>query len=488
MVQMAQFVIAGQPAKSVGGEVTEVRNPADGSVVGTVSRGNREDARRAIDAAEQALKVWSKTAPAARAEVLYKAARLMDQHVKELAESLTREQGKPLKEATMEIRRFQHTLEYYAGLGKNLRSVQIPIADGRFGMVLRLPLGVCAAIVPWNFPISLMGNKLAPGLLAGNTMVVKPASTTPLTGIRVVELMCQAGLPEGTLNVVAGPGSSVGQELLENPKIAKIGFTGATDTGIRVMKAAADTLKRVTLELGGSDPLIVCDDADIDEAVSAASVGRFFNCGQACLATKRLYVFESIADEFINKLIGKAKKLTIGDGMNPASRLGPLHTDGQRKEVEEQVADAVKRGGKVVAGGTRPEGKEYKNGNFLHPTLVTDVPDDAMLAQDECFGPALPIFRVKNIEEAVERANNSIYGLGSSIFTSDLYKAHFAAENLQAGYTWVNSAQIIYDEMPFGGWKQSGLGQEHGLEALEHYTQAKSVVMSPRPLKKGPPA
>jgi succinate-semialdehyde dehydrogenase/glutarate-semialdehyde dehydrogenase len=327
-----------------------------------------------------------------------------------------------------------------------------------------------------------MGNKIAPGLLAGNSFVVKPASTTPLTAIRVCQLLSEAGLPEGTLNVVAGPGSSVGQELLENPKIAKIGFTGATDTGKNVMRTAADTLKRVTLELGGSDPMIICDDADLDEAISAASVGRFFNCGQACLAVKRLYVFESVYDTVVSSLVEKVKRLTLGDGFNEKARLGPLHTAGQRQEVEEQVADAVQRGGRILVGGKRPEGKEYESGNFLYPTLVENVPDDAKLAQDECFGPALPIFRVKSIEEAVERANNNIYGLGSSIFTSDLYKAHYAAEKLQAGYTWVNSAQIIFDEMPFGGWKQSGLGQEHGLEALEHYTMAKSVIITPRPL------
>ena len=478
---MAKLYIAGQEVESGSGEVTKVMNPSLGSVVDTVSKGNKDDVRKAVDAAEIAFKKWSKVAPAQRGEVLHKGAQAVSAHIDELARSLTKEQGKPIKEARMEIRRFQHTLEYYAGLGKNLRSIQIPIADGRFGMVLRLPMGVCGAIIPWNFPISLMGNKIAPGLLAGNSFVVKPASTTPLTAIRVCQLLSEAGLPEGTLNVVAGPGSSVGQELLENPKIVKIGFTGATDTGKNVMKVAADTLKHVTLELGGSDPMIICDDADLGEAISSASVGRFFNCGQACLAVKRLYVFDSVYDKVVSGLVEKVKKLTIGDGFNEKARLGPLHTEGQRKEVEDQVADAVKRGGRVLAGGKRPEGAEYEKGNFLLPTLVDNVPDDAQLSQDECFGPALPIFRVENIEEAVERANNNIYGLGSSIFTSDLYKAHYAAEKLQAGYTWVNSAQIIFDEMPFGGWKQSGLGQEHGLEALEHYTMAKSVVITLNP-------
>jgi succinate-semialdehyde dehydrogenase/glutarate-semialdehyde dehydrogenase len=461
----------------------EIFNPSTGEVVGTVNKGTREDAKRAVDAAEAGFKAWSKVAPATRGEILFKAARMIDQNLKDLSETLTKEQGKPIREAQMEITRFRHTLEYYAGLGKNLRSIQIPIAEGRFGMVLRLPIGVCAAITPWNFPVSLLGNKIAPGLLAGNSFVIKPASTTPLTTIKVCDILTKAGLPEGTLNVVSGPGSQVGQEFLENPKIHKVGFTGATDTGKNVMRTAADTLKHVTLELGGSDPMIICDDADLDEAISSASVGRFFNCGQACLAVKRLYVFDSVYDYVVGKLTEKVQRLTVGDGFDPKARLGPLHTDGQRVEVEDQVADALKRGGRVIAGGKRPEGKQYEKGNFLLPTLVVDVPDDAKLAQDECFGPALPIFKVKSIEDAVERANNCIYGLGSSVFTSDLYKAHYAAEKLQAGYTWVNSAQIIFDEMPFGGWKQSGLGQEHGLEALEHYTMAKSVVISPKPLK-----
>ncbi len=479
---MVNLFIAGQEVESKSGEQVKVMNPSNGSLVDTVSKGNKEDVRNAVDAAEEGLKKWSKVSPANRGAVLYKGARRVEAHLDELATSLTKEQGKPLKEARMEIRRFQHTLEYYAGLGKNLRSVQIPIAEGRFGMVLRLPIGICGAIIPWNFPISLLGNKIAPGLLCGNSFVVKPASTTPLTTLRICQLLSEAGLPEGTLNVVAGPGSSVGQELLENPKISKIGFTGATDTGKNVMRTAADTLKHVTLELGGSDPMIICDDADLDVAISSASVGRFFNCGQACLAVKRLYVFDSVYDYVVSRLTEKVKKLTIGDGFDAGNRLGPLHTNGQRVEVEEQVQDAVDRGARILCGGKRPEGKQYETGNFLQPTLVEDVPNDAKLSQDECFGPALPIFRVKDIEEAVERANNNIYGLGSCVFTSDLYKAHYAAEKIQAGYTWVNSAQIIYDEMPFGGWKQSGLGQEHGLEALDHYTQSKSVVISPRPL------
>jgi succinate-semialdehyde dehydrogenase/glutarate-semialdehyde dehydrogenase len=224
--------------------------------------------------------------------------------------------------------------------------------------------------------------------------------------------------------------------------------------------------------------MIVCDDADIDQAVSAASVGRFFNCGQACLAIKRLYLFEKIADEFIEKLVAKVRKIRIGNGLSPSTVLGPLHTAQQREEVEEQVADAVARGGKVLCGGARPEGEEFEKGFFYLPTLVADVDHSARIFKEECFGPALPIMRVKNLEEAIDRANDSIFGLGSSVWTRDVNRALRAAERIDSGYTWVNSAQIIYDELPFGGLKQSGIGKEHGTEALDYYTETKSIVVA----------
>jgi succinate-semialdehyde dehydrogenase/glutarate-semialdehyde dehydrogenase len=348
--------------------------------------------------------------------------------------------------------------------------------------VLRKPLGVCGSIVPWNFPVSLMGNKLGPALLAGNTVVVKPAGTTPLTDLRCCEIIDKAiqdaGGPKGVLNVVTGPGSVVGEELLVNPTVRKIGFTGATDTGRRVMQSAAKDFKHVTLELGGSDPMIVCDDADIDRAVSAASVGRFFNCGQACLAVKRLYLFDNIAADFMAKLVDKAKKIGVGNGLAKGTLMGPLHTKEQRQEVEEQVEDAVKRGAKVIFGGQRPKGDDFDKGFYLQPTLVADVDPASRMIQEEVFGPALPIMRVKNLDQAIEQANGSIFGLGSSIWTRDINRAMYGAENIEAGYTWVNSAQIIYDELPFGGVKQSGLGKEHGDEAIEHYTDSKSVVIA----------
>lgn len=476
---MAQLFINGEFVNSVSSEVEEIRNPATGDVVDTVPWGTVEDVDRAVGAASRSFEDWWATPASKRGEILYRGARLIEERMAELAHTLTLEQGKPLREARLELRRFIHTLEHYAGLSKNIRGGYVPNLDeGKYGLILKRPIGVCAAIVPWNFPVSLMGNKIAPALVAGNTVVVKPAGTTPLTDIQVCALLSQAGLPPGVLNVVVGSGGVVGQALVEHPKVRKIGFTGSTPVGRHVMATAAQQIKRVTLELGGSDPMIVCDDADIDRAVSAASVGRFFNCGQACLAIKRLYIFEKVADEFVDKLVAKVKRLRVGDGLEEGTLIGPLHTAFQRQEVEEQVQDAVHRGATVLVGGERPAGDGYESGNFYLPTLLTDAPFDARVATEEVFGPALPIWHVHDLDEAIARANDHIYGLGSSVWTRDLDKATRAAERLEAGYTWINSAQIIYDELPFGGMKQSGLGKEHGMEALDYYMETKAVVVA----------
>src|SRR5437016_4442825 len=478
---MAKMIIAGEHRDASDGGTTEIRNAATGEIVDRVAAGTQEDVDRAIDAAEAAFKKWSSVPPPKRAEILFTAAHILKEREKELARLLTKEQGKPLREAVLEIRRFAHTLEHYAGLAKTIRGGYVPaLDDRRYGMIIKKPIGVCGSIVPWNFPVSLLGNKIGPALITGNTVVVKPAGTTPLTDIQVVHILHEAGLPPGVLNVVPGPGGIVGESLLKDPRVRKIGFTGATSTGKHVMEVAAQNIKRVTLELGGSDPMIVCDDADIDEAVSAASVGRFFNCGQACLAIKRLYLFEKIYDQFVSKLLTKVEKLRVGNGLEQGVIVGPLHTAAQRDEVETQLADAVERGAKVLTGGKRPTGDGFAKGNFYLPTVLVDVDENSKVVQEEVFGPALPVMRVKDLDEAIAKANNSIYGLGSSIWTRDVYKANDAAERLEAGYTWVNSPQIIFDELPFGGVKQSGLGKEHGSEALDYYMETKSVVVARR--------
>ncbi len=476
---MTRMFVNGEYVDSKGSNVNEIRNPATGELVNSVQMCTAEDANFAVDAAHEAFKEWSQTPIAQRGEILAQAAHLIKENERDLAVSIVREQGKPLREGMLEIRRFVYTIEHYAGLSKSVRGGYAPLLGAnKNGMILKKPLGVCGAIVPWNFPVALMGNKIAPGLLVGNTFVVKPGDTTPITPTRCIELFHQAGLPKGVLNCVPGTGPEVGEAIVRHPKVRKIGFTGSTETGKHVMKLAAEGVKKITLELGGSDPMIVCDDADIDKAVSAASVGRFFNCGQACLAIKRLYLFDSIADEFIEKLVGKVKKLRLGEGLTQGTMIGPLHMARQRDLIEAQVEDAVEKGTEVLVGGKRPEGEVYKNGFFYSPTLLINVDESSRVATEEVFGPVLPIFRVNDFDEAIEKANNSIYGLGSSIWTRDLKRAHEAAERIDSGYTWINSPQSIHDELPFGGAKQSGLGKEHGDEALDFYMETKSVVIA----------
>jgi succinate-semialdehyde dehydrogenase/glutarate-semialdehyde dehydrogenase len=459
-------------------ERTTVRDPASGESVGGVPRASAREVDLAVQAAAGAFPAWSATPAATRGDVLRAAAERVHEELEQLALTLTREQGKPLREARLEITRCVHTLEHYAGLAKAIRGGYVPALDeGAHGLVLRRPLGVVAAIVPWNFPTTLLANKLGPALVAGNTVVAKPAETTPLTTLRIAELMHEAGLPAGAFNVVTGSGSELGRPLVTHPLVGKVAFTGSTPVGRQVMALAAEGTKRLTLELGGSDPLIVCADADLDAAVSAASVGRFFNCGQACLAVKRLYVHEAVADEVVEKLLAKVARLRVGPGTEEGVTLGPLHTAEQRATIEAQVADALERGAELLCGGSRPGGAPYDAGFFYEPTLLLEPASDARVAAEEVFGPVLPIWRVRDLAEAIERANSSPFGLGSSIFTRDLDAATIASEQLRAGYTWVNSPQKVYDELPFGGVGESGFGKEHGIEALDHYTELKSVVV-----------
>src|SRR5215211_5114887 len=475
---MAQAFIHGGYIDLPGLDMMTIVDPSNGEEVDTVPASGADEVDRAVGSAYESFPAWRDTPAAKRGEILGEAAGAVLAAREELAPLLTSEQGNPLRESRLEIRRFVHTLEHYVGLAKNIRGGYVPDLDeDTYGLIIRRPLGVIGAIVPWNFPTTLLGNKLGPAFVTGNVVVAKPADTTPLTTVRIAGIMHEAGLPAGVFNVITGTGAGAGQALAEHPLVRKIAFTGSTPTGKKLMAIAAGELKRTTLELGGSDPMIVCDDANLDRAASAASVGRFFNCGQACLAIKRLYVFESVADEFVEKLTGKVGKLRLGPGTEEGVMLGPLHSARQRDLLEEQVEDAVGSGAEVLHGAKRPEGDGLDKGFFYEPTLLLEPARDSRVAVEEVFGPALPVWRVSDMEEALELANASIYGLGSSIWTADLNRASDAAERLEAGYTWINSPQLVYDELPFGGLKQSGYGKEHGIEALDYYTETKSVVV-----------
>jgi acyl-CoA reductase-like NAD-dependent aldehyde dehydrogenase len=460
------------------GDPLAVTNPADGRVFAEVAGATSEDINRAVAAADRAFMSWSALGVSQRGEILGRAAHHVEAHLPELIGLLTREQGKTLRDSRIELSKAVDTLMHYAGMSKSLRGVHTPnLAPGVDGYVLRCPLGVVAAIVPWNFPTTLLCNKLAPALVAGNTMVAKPAGTTPLTTLRFAELLCQGGLPAGVFNVITGRGSMTGEALVAHPAVRKIAFTGSTPVGERIAALAAKGTKRVTLELGGSDPMIICDDADLAAAASAASMGRYYNCGQACLAIKRVYVMESVADEVIDAIVAKATRLKVGPGEDRASQMGPMHTAAQRDEVADQVGRTLALGGQLLAGGAAPDEHEGSGGFFYLPTVVVRAPRGWPREVEEVFGPALPIWRVSSFEEAIERANASQFGLGSSVWTRSLERARQAAQQIQAGYTWINSRTKVYDELPFGGWKSSGYGKEHGPEAFDFYTETKSVVM-----------
>ena len=477
---MAQALIGGEKVGAKSGEEMPVVNPATEEEFESVPKAGPEDVDAAVAAAKGAFGEWSRTDPDERAELMRAGIAKLKENGKEIAQLLVREQGKPMMEAMGEFHHFLHGMGFYADLASKIRGAYatLPSTFGTsYGMVVKRPIGVCAAIVPYNFPLTLMGTKVGPALAGGNTIVVKPANTTPLSTLRIAELMQEAGLPPGVLNVVTGPGSVVGEALVAHPDVRRVAFTGSTGVGRRIMEVAAPKFKRISAELGGSDPVIVCPDANVDNAVKGVNIGRFFNAGQACLAAKRVYVFEEVYDEFMESLVKRVSRYELGDGMQkaekPKIRMGPLNTAKQREDLEAQLEDATKGGAGVAYQGETNGDKGY----FFPPTIVEDAPHDSRVVREETFGPLLPVFKVKNINEAIRLANDSSYGLGSSIWTYNVRHIHKAAQEIESGMTWVNQIHYGYDELPFGGVKDSGIGREHGPEALEYYLESKSVVV-----------
>jgi succinate-semialdehyde dehydrogenase/glutarate-semialdehyde dehydrogenase len=475
---VADLWIDGTATASSGGRLT-VTDPATGEAVDEVAEATAADVDAAVAAAAEAFTSWRRVDVADRAGHLRALADAVEAAAGDLVGLLTREQGKPTLEAQGELRHFLGGLRYYAEAATKVRGTyqELPGQFGpAYGLVVRRPLGVVGAITPWNFPLTLLGNKLGPAIVTGNTVVAKPAETTPLTSLRVAELATEAGLPPGVLNVVTG-GPPTGEALVAHPGVRRVGFTGQTATGRRIMEVAGPALKHVSLELGGSDPTIVLADADLDAAVKNIQIGRYWNCGQACLAPKRAFVQAEVYDAFVEQLAGRVGRYEPGPGSTkaekPRLRIGPLHTAAQRDLLVAQLADAVDRGAKVVVGGEAADGP----GHFFSPAVVLDAPPDSRLATEEVFGPVLPVWRVDDLDEAIARANDTAYGLGSSIWTRDAVAIDRATRELEAGVTWVNQLHYGYDELPFGGTKQSGLGREHGLEAMAEYTEAKSVVV-----------
>jgi succinate-semialdehyde dehydrogenase / glutarate-semialdehyde dehydrogenase len=477
---MAQALIGGEQVGAKSGEEMPVVNPATEEEFETVPKAGSEDVDAAVSAAKEAFKEWSKKDPDDRAALMRAGISKIQENGKEIAQLLTQEQGKPFSEAMGELHHFLHGMNYYADLASKIEGIYatLPSALGKaYGMVIKKPIGVCAAIVPYNFPLTLMGTKVGPALAAGNSIVVKPAGTTPLATLRVAELMQEAELPPGVLNVVTGPGKEVGETLAGHPDVRRVALTGSTATGRRLMEVAAPQFKRVSAELGGSDAVIVFPDADVDAAVRGVNIGRFFNAGQACLAAKRVYVFEEIYDEFMENLVKRVSRYELGNGLEkaekPKIRMGPLNAARHRDELADQLQDAVDGGAEVAVGGGTGNGKGY----FFEPTVIENAPHDSRVGKEETFGPLLPVWNVNDVDEAIGLANDSPYGLGSSVWTHNVKWIYRAAQEIEAGMTWVNQLHFGYDELPFGGVKESGIGREHGKEAIEHYVEQKSVVI-----------
>jgi acyl-CoA reductase-like NAD-dependent aldehyde dehydrogenase len=471
-----QLFINNEWREAAGGSTLEVVNPATEEVIADVASATQADVDAAVGAARAALDgPWGKMSARERGRFVWKLGERLLERADEVSRLETLHNGKPIFESrNIEIPAAAECFQYYAGWADKIHGETIPVKGNFLTYTLREPVGVVAAIVPWNFPLLLTAWKAAPALACGNTVIIKPASQTPLTALARAEIAAEIGLPPGVLNVVTGPGAKVGQMLVDHPGIDKIAFTGDTSTGKGIMRGSSETLKRITLELGGKSPNIVFPDADLDAAIRGATTGIFYGKGEVCAAGSRLLVDKSIKSEFVDKVAARAKKMTPGDPLDPKTRLGAVASRKQLENDLRYIEIARKEGAQLVAGGARADigtGKGY----FLQPTVFDGVTPEMTIAREEIFGPVLATIEFADVDEAIARANDSSYGLAAAVWTRDIKKAHYVARRLQAGTVWINTYNIYDTAAPFGGYKQSGFGREMSMHALEHYTQVKSV-------------
>ena len=464
-------LIAGEWRDADGGGSCEVRNPATGAVLGSVPAMGAAETRRAIDAAHAAFPAWAAKTAKERAQVLRRMFDLMMQHQDDLATLMTAEQGKPLAEAKGEVAYSASFLEWFGEEAKRMYGDTIPghATDKRI-LVLRQPVGVVAAITPWNFPSAMLGRKLGPALAAGCTMVYKPASLTPYSALAMGVIAERAGLPPGVLNIVTGrDAAAIGGEMTANPKVRKLTFTGSTDIGKRLMAQCAEGMKRVSLELGGNAPFIVFDDADLDAAVEGAIASKFRNTGQTCVCANRLFVQDGVYEAFAEKLAKAVAALRVGDGLQGPTEQGPLIDEKALAKAEEHVADATSKGARIATGGKR----HALGGTFYEPTVLLDVTADMLVAHEETFGPVAPLFRFRTEAEAIAMANDTEFGLAGYFYTRDLARSWRVLEALECGIVGVNTGLISTEVAPFGGVKQSGVGREGSKYGLNDYTELK---------------
>jgi aldehyde dehydrogenase (NAD+) len=476
-----QMFVEGRWVDAVSGETLETRNPATGAVLATVPRGKKADIDLAVAAARKAFEGdWARFKPYERQVLLLKIADLFEQHWEAISRSDTTDMGMPIVRSRANKNRVIGMLRFYAGMATALHGATIEnsLPGDIVSFTRKEPVGVVGAIIPWNAPTAASIWKIGPALATGCTVVLKPSEEAPLTPLLIADLMNEAGVPPGVVNVVTGLGLEAGAALAEHPDVDKIVFTGSTATGQSIVRASAGNLKRVSLELGGKSPVIVCADANLDQAVPVAAMSVFANSGQICIAGSRLLIERSIQKEFTERLVAFTSGLRVGDGADPATDIGPLVSARQLERVMGFLASGRQEGARVAVGGRRLEEGALAAGHFVEPTIFTDVNDTMQIAREEIFGPVISTLPFDTVEEAITRANNTPYGLAAGVFTRDVSKAHRIARALRAGSVWVNTYHGLDPAVPFGGYKMSGYGREGGVEHLESYVNTKAIWIS----------
>ncbi len=470
------MLIGGNWVEAQDKDTLDVYNPATGEVFAQVPKAHQPDVTKAIHAANQAFQGWAAQSPFHRGGYLRKASRLVSERKEEIAKLMTQEQGKPFKEALGEVEKGADILRYYAEEGERVYGRIVPNEEADMeSRVTYQPVGVSAAISPWNYPIELLAWKIGGALAAGCTIVAKLPSETPLSPLAFAQCLYDAGLPAGTINAITGSGSEIGPILFDSKIVKKVAFTGSTETGRQVLAGCVDNFKKVSLELGGSLPMVVCKDCNVEEAVKGAVRRSFRNMGQICIAINRIYVDASIYEQFLQMFTEQTQALTIGNGLQEDCNLGPMCTKGGLKTAQKHIADALQKGAKTTCGGKEPQGEKYKKGYYFEPTIIRDANHEMLIMKEETFGPVVGVMPFKDDQQAIQLANDSVYGLAAIVYTENLSRANTISKNIDAGNVAINNVDAGVLFAPYGGWKDSGFGHEHGPEGLYEYLLIKHI-------------